>query len=285
MIYSAISEYINKLTDERALSDNTIRAYSRDLTGFAEFIREQKIETIDAITKKDINQFIRELRSNNYTSTTINRKIVSLKGFFQWAHNEGLNGNNPTITLEQPKVERFLPRILSVKEIESIIEKGTNYKEKALIDLLYSSGLRVSELINLKITDVNLKSNYLKCKGKGNKERLLPFGNKAKYAINVYLQERNEIKETENNYLFTDNNGNRLNRHYVWKLVKQLSAHLGKNITPHTLRHSFATHMLENGADLRVVQELLGHSDISTTQIYTHVSKKRLKDVYFSIYK
>lgn len=281
MLYSTISEYIDHLNTEKSLSDNTISSYSRDLTLLADYVKDKTPENTNQITRKEINQYIRELRNQNLSASTINRKIVSIKGFFSWAHNKGIYNTDPTITLEQPKIERFLPRVLSVKEIESIIDKAQTHKDKAIIDLLYSSGLRVSELINIKRNDINLKANYLKCTGKGNKERLLPFGDKVKYALNIYLQEENV---PEDGYLFIDKNSNPLSRHYIWRLVKQLSKHLGKNITPHTLRHSFATHMLENGADLRVVQELLGHSDISTTQIYTHISKKRLKDVYFSIY-
>lgn len=287
MFYPLISEYLEYLAGERALSNNTIKSYSVDLTSFADFLKDQEITTLSEISKQTLNSYIRHVRASGYSATTINRKIVCLRGWFEWLENLELIDSNPTVNLEQPKIERFLPKVLTTKEIESLIERAKHPADKAIVEMLYSSGLRVSELINLKIADVNLNAKYLKCKGKGNKERLLPFGNKVKYALTYYLDRRFSPNEELNpaEYLFVNKKGNRLERQDIWRLIKRLAAPLQKNVSPHTLRHSFATHLLENGADLRIVQELLGHSDISTTQIYTHVSKKRLKDVYFSIYK
>lgn len=280
-MYSHISEYIEYLEIEKSLSTNTLKSYSSDLTHFCDYLKELDITDISQIKRQTINAYIRHIRKNKCSSSTINRKSVSLKGWFSWLISSDLLTDDPTINLEQPKIERFLPKILSVKEIEILLDNTQTPQEKAIIELLYSSGLRVSELINLKREDIDLTASYLKCKGKGNKERLIPIGNQSKYALNILFSHR---KDSENTYIFLNHKGNKLDRQEVWRLIKRLSTSINKDISPHTLRHSFATHLLENGADLRVVQELLGHSDISTTQIYTHVSKKRLKEVYFNIY-
>ncbi|MEW5820418.1 MAG: site-specific tyrosine recombinase/integron integrase [Cyanobacteriota bacterium] len=281
MFYQLISEYIDYLQSERSLADNTIKSYSSDLTNFTDFIISDNICKPIEITRRTLNTYIRHIKSEGYSSATINRNLVAIRGWFSWLLDNNHTTIDPTINLEQPKIERFLPKVLSIKEIDYLIQQAQTAEEKAIMELLYSTGLRVSELINLKIEDVNLKSKYLKCKGKGNKERLLPFGNKVQYAIDFYLSIKTNYSNKE--YLFTNHKGNKLERQDIWRLIKRLSKSLDKNISPHTIRHSFATHLLENGADLRVVQELLGHSDISTTQIYTHISKKRLKEVYFSI--
>lgn len=285
MFYSSASEYFEFLLVERSLSNNTIKAYSSDLLNFLDFLGEEKVSDFNHINRQIINTYIRYLRTAGYSTATINRKIVTLKGWFCWLIDREVIENDPTISLEQPKIERFLPKVLSVKEIETLINQSSNVSERAIIELLYSAGLRVSELIELKVSDVNFNNNYLKCRGKGNKERLIPLGNRVKYALEFYLSSNNSDEHNTAGYLFVNQKGNKLDRQEVWRLIKHLSKALNKHVSPHVLRHSFATHLLENGADLRVVQELLGHSDISTTQIYTHVSKKRLKDVYFNIYK
>lgn len=288
MFYPLLSEYLEYLSLEKCLSKNTISSYSGDLLSFIDFIKDNDIETPETIKRNNINGFIRSLRSKGFTASSINRKIVSLKGWFSWLQSKEEIIEDPTITLEQPKLERFLPKVLSEKEIDQLINKCNQPEHRAIIELLYSSGLRVSELINLQLNDINFKSGYLVCKGKGDKERLIPIGKKARYEISYYLESRrNQIvdDQNKNDYIFLTSKGHQISRQEVWKLIKELSKSINKDISPHTLRHSFATHLLENGADLRVVQELLGHSDISTTQVYTHVSKKRLKDVYFNIYK
>lgn len=284
--YRLVSEYLEHLEAERSLSENTIKSYSSDLLELADFMRTENINLDQANERRTINNFIRSLKKNDNSSSTINRKIVSIKGFFSWLLENELITHDPTLDLELPKIVRFLPKVLSVKEIDNILANCNSPLETAIVELLYSGGLRVSELIHLKLNDVNLKSKYLICKGKGNKERLVPIGNRAKYALEVYLNSIDNMYNTsENSYLFTNNKNKPLDRQDVWRLIKNISKNLDKSVSPHTLRHSFATHMLENGADLRTVQELLGHSDISTTQIYTQVSKKRLKEVYFNIYK
>jgi integrase/recombinase XerD len=226
------------------------------------------------------------MKQKGLSSTSITRKIASLRGWFKWMTANELIQHDPTLNIEQPKLDRRLPKVLTPNEMEKILSQPLSYKDKAIVELLYASGLRVSELVNLDVQNINLNSGYVRCFGKGSKERLVPIGEKAKLNIKNYLQERDFLlrktgKSSE--ILFISEKSERISRQEVYLLVKNLGKVVNKHITPHTIRHSFATHLLENGADLRVVQELLGHCDVSTTQLYTHISKKRLKDVYFAI--
>ena len=215
------------------------------------------------------------------------RKIASLRGWFKWMMGMNLIKHDPTVALEHPKLSKHLPKVLSVNEVDILLSQKLPLVEKSMLELLYATGLRVSELVNLKIQNLNLKHAYVRCFGKGSKERIVPIGKIAKEVLSNYVEQRSKIltyNNIENDTLFIHDNGKSINRQDIYTLIRNLGQKiLNKHITPHTLRHSFATHMLENGADLRVVQELLGHSDVATTQLYTHVSKKRLKEVYFSI--
>ncbi len=281
-----LAEYIDYLFIERGLSQNTEQAYRRDLVLFIDFVESLSINDFDDITRSIINQFIRDIRQKGYAPTSVTRKIASLRGWFKWMVSNELINHDPTVSLEQPKIGKHLPKVLSINEINTILSKNLSSIEKAVFELLYASGLRVSELVNLNLSSINFTQGYIKCMGKGSKERLVPLGDEAKKAINDYLKGKNIVinKSTPKDMpLFADKGHNRINRQEIYNIVKSLGDYIEKHITPHTLRHSFATHMLENGADLRVVQELLGHSDVSTTQLYTHISKKRLKEVYFSI--
>lgn len=280
-MYNTIAQYLEYLELEKGLSQNTIDAYRRDLSEFS-----QNVESIDAINRMTINGYIRTLRERKLAATSIIRKIASLRGFFKWAFATGIIDKNPASTLEQPKIPQRLPKIISVKEIDEILHDGLTLMEQTIIELLYSCGLRVSELVNLKIGDVDFSSKYVRCFGKGSKERIVPMGEKAKNIIKEYMPTRELLVKKYNlntKRLFIMETGRFITRQDVYTLIHARGKLIHKNISPHTLRHSFATHLLENGADLRVVQELLGHSDVSTTQLYTHISKKRLKDVYFSI--
>lgn len=286
VFYEFLSEYIEYLFVERGLSHNTEQAYKRDLAFFIEYLEKNSINGFENITRSVINAYIREMKQNNYSATSITRKIASLKGWFRWMLANELIDHDPVLGIEQPKLERRLPKVLSVSETEKILSQPMAACEKAMLELLYAAGLRVSELVNLDISNVNFDSGFVKCFGKGSKERIIPFGEEAKIKIKNYLKERDFILKKagkSKNALFVNEKGERISRQNVYKLVKKLGKIINKNITPHTIRHSFATHLLENGADLRVVQELLGHCDVSTTQLYTHISKKRLKDVYFAI--
>mgnify|MGYP001322708978 CR=1 FL=1 len=288
MFLSYLSEYIEYLYVERGLSSNTEQAYRRDLTSFIQFIEDSGVRTFDDITRSHINSYIRELRKSEYASSSITRRIASLRGWFKWMMANELINHDPTVGLEQPKLSRHLPKVLTVTEMENILSQNLTSLQKAALELLYAAGLRVSELVNLELSNINFEHGYVRCFGKGSKERLVPIGEQAKLALKRYLKDREYIIHTHKlntKALFLHENGKKVTRQDIYFMVKNLGQHVNKHITPHTVRHSFATHLLENGADLRVVQELLGHTDVSTTQLYTHVSKKRLKEVYFAINK
>lgn len=287
MFLGNLSNYLEYLVMERGLSSNTEDAYRTDLMEFIEFLDENAINDFDVIKRTHINLYIREMRRKDFAPTSVTRKIASLRGWFKWMMGMNLIKHDPTVAIEHPKLSKHLPRVLSINEVDLLLSQKLTCIEKALLELLYATGLRVSELVNLRLQSINLKHGYVKCFGKGSKERIVPMGKVAKEAINIYLVERTQIIEKENissDFLFLASDGRKISRQDVYNIIKSWGERvLNKHITPHTLRHSFATHMLENGADLRVVQELLGHSDVATTQLYTHVSKKRLKEVYFSI--
>ena len=264
-------------------SQNTIDAYRRDLSDFA-----QNVEDIHTINRMNINAYVRTLRERKLAPTSVIRKVASLRGFFKWATSSGILEKNPAATLEQPKTPQRLPKVVSVKEIDEMLHNNLTPLEHVMMELLYSCGLRVSELVNLKLNDIDLSSKYIRCFGKGSKERIIPIGEQAKTVVKEYFPTRDLLVKkynlTTKNLLIKDN-GHFVTRQDVYNFIHAQGKLIHKNISPHTLRHSFATHLLENGADLRVVQELLGHSDVSTTQLYTHISKKRLKEVYFAINK
>jgi integrase/recombinase XerD len=278
-----ISEYLDYLEIEKGLAQNTLDAYRRDLIDFFNFCNCYEVENIQ---RTQINSYVRNLHEKKYSPTSIMRKIASLRGFFKWANINDIIKTNPTLTLEQPKIPQKLPKVISVAEIEEILNHNLTKLETVIVELLYGCGLRVSELTNLKTNDYDLKSKFLECTGKGSKDRIVPLGTKAINAIKKYLPEREFIVQKYNlktKQLLINDNGKNITRQEVYTFIHEQGKTLHKTISPHTLRHSFATHLLENGADLRVVQELLGHSNVSTTQLYTHISKKRLKEVYFKI--
>ncbi len=282
MNVQVLSEYLEYLEVEKGLSENTIEAYRRDLSDFLEFCNID----VTRIQRNHLNGYIRNLREKEYSPTSVMRKIASLRGFFKWLCTSEICQTNPTLTLEQPKVPKRLPKVMTVQEIETLLNENLDKCQRVIVELLYGCGLRVSELVNLKINDFDLKAKYLQTTGKGSKDRIVPLGSKAVNAIKNYLPERDFILkkfriDTKN--LLVNEHGKVLNRQDIYTFISEQGKKIHKHISPHTLRHSFATHLLENGADLRIVQELLGHSDVATTQLYTHISKKRLKEVYFAI--
>ena len=287
MYLENLSNYIDYLCLERGLSENTEAAYRRDLLEFIDFLDNNGIKSFDELKRTHINFYIRDLRKKELAPTSVTRKIASLRGWFKWMMGMNLIKHDPTVSLEQPKLSKHLPKVLSVNEVDILLSQDLPKLEKAMLELLYATGLRVSELANLRLQNLNLKHAYVKCFGKGSKERIVPIGKIAKESLNDYIEYRNGILTSlniESDFLFIHQDGRKISRQDIYSIIRSLGEKvLHKHITPHTLRHSFATHMLENGADLRVVQELLGHSDVATTQLYTHVSKKRLKEVYFSI--
>lgn len=280
MLVQYLSEYLESIEVEKGLSQNTIEAYGRDVESFIEFIKDKNLNDI---TRTDLYSFIKFLRDNKYAPSSVTRKIASIKGFFRWLKINEKIENDPSIGLESPKIPQKLPKVISSSDIDKIFSSNLSCFEKAIFELLYGCGLRVSELVNLDIKNINLQSKILRCFGKGSKERIVPIGEKAKAAILKYLELRNLYPNKNSKKLFINKLGHQVSRQEVYNLSQKVGQIIDKHISPHVFRHSFATHLLENGADLRVVQELLGHSSVSTTQLYTHVSKKRLKDVYFQI--
>jgi len=283
-MYEVVSQYLEYLELEKGLSQNTIDAYRRDLYEFADFLGCE----IASADRAKLSSFIRHIKERSLAPTSVIRKVASLRGFFKWVYSMNIIDKNPASTLEQPKVPKRLPKVISLKEIETILGSNLSPMQAVIVELLYSCGLRVSELVNLNLSDIDMNSKYVRCFGKGSKERIIPIGSKAIEKLKEYFTDRDFIIKKYNlstKRLLLFDSGRIINRQDVYSFIHERGKLIHKSISPHTLRHSFATHLLENGADLRVVQELLGHSDVSTTQLYTHISKKRLKEVYFSINK
>jgi integrase/recombinase XerD len=287
----ALDDYLHFLRVERQLASNTLTSYERDLKSYLQYLKEvEQLDSLRKIERVHILNHLRHLKETTKTSRTVARHISSIRSFHQFLIRERVVDNDPTVHLEMPQMEKKLPNILSIEEVDALMQapalnKANGLRDRAMLELLYASGMRVSECINLDIEDVNLTMGFVKCYGKGGKERIIPLGKTALGACKEYLENaRGELAkpEVKTDSLFINQRGKRLTRQGFWKLLKQHAQKAGiqRELTPHTLRHSFATHLIENGADLRAVQEMLGHADISTTQIYTHVSKTRLKDVY-----
>lgn len=282
-------DYIHYLKVERGLSENTVSSYKNDLVQFVFFLEQKEITDFSAITRQIIVDFL-ELEANQQKATSsIVRSVTSLRKFFQYMIEEGIIQNDPMELIDAPKKNEHLPEVLSTSEVERLlatpdVSKPLGLRNRAILELMYATGLRVSEVINVQLADLHLSLGLIQTIGKGQKERIVPVGDKAILWIERYLSEVRTklLRKQSSNFLFLNHHGKKLTRQGIWKNLKAdvLTAGIEKNVTPHTLRHSFATHILENGADLRIVQELLGHADISTTQIYTHLSKRRLAEIY-----
>ncbi len=284
-------DYLTMLRVERNLSSNTINAYERDLKEYFEFILSNWDKNISAITKDFIDEYINVKKSAGSASTTIARIIASIRSYHKFLVSEDLVEQNPSVLLSSPRLQKFRPDALSEEEINAITEAiDDSYqfakRDKAIIEMLYSCGIRVTELCDLETSNLIFEDDLIRVMGKGSKERLLPIGGRAKRFLNDYLDHSRHklIKKTSSSSIFVSRNGKPLTRAMINNILKKWcrAAGITKSISPHTLRHSFATHLLEGGADLRFVQALLGHSDISTTQIYTHLDKHHLKEVYKS---
>jgi integrase/recombinase XerD len=286
---SFISHFIDYLSVERGFSQNTLLAYKRDLEEFLRFLLRNGIDSWEKPDENLLTKFRLFLKNRGLSTSTVSRKIYAIKTFYRFLLQEGKIKYDPASEFSAPKTLKKLPSVLTVKEVEKLLNIPFENKEKdirdsAILEVLYATGIRVSELISLSIDDINLEVGYLKVFGKGNKERIVPLGKKAIQALKNYLENSRQIllKGKNSNFLFVNNRGNKFTRQGIFFLLKFYSkkAGINKKITPHTLRHSFATHLLERGADLRSVQEMLGHSNISTTQIYTHITRERLKEIY-----
>lgn len=280
--------FLNYLQVEKGLARNTVDAYARDIGTFLAFAEEQGL-ALERIAQDDVANYLKELYSR-LSPRSVARNIVSLRGFFRFLILDRYITGDPTENLESPRTWRTLPGYLTGAEVESLLSQPDlsqlqGLRDRAMLELLYATGLRVSELIGLRITEVNLEAGFLTTTGKGNKQRIVPVGDAAVGYLRTYLSEaRNRLlgKTASSPYLFLTRRGRPMTRQNFWMLVEKYGrlAGIPKHLSPHTLRHSFATHLLEHGADLRSVQLMLGHADISTTQIYTHVSRERLKKIY-----
>lgn len=283
----AILEYLHFLKVEKGLAKNTQESYARDLHFVCEYMEQRGKKTWADIEREDLLQFLQAWQEE-HTAASMNRMISSLRQFYLFLRQERFIHENPMQYIDTPKKVQHLPDTLSLEEVERLIEtpnttKVLGLRDRAILEVMYATGLRVSELVHLKMTELHLTIGFIQTIGKGNKERLLPLGEIAIVWLERYFNEsRSRLVKTEVPEVFVNAHGRPLTRQGVWKILKSLVQEAGiqKNVTPHTLRHSFATHLLENGADLRMVQELLGHASISTTQIYTHVTKQRMAKIY-----
>ncbi|HXP81263.1 MAG TPA: site-specific tyrosine recombinase XerD [Verrucomicrobiae bacterium] len=290
---STIHVFLSYLRVEKGLAQNTILAYGRDLKRFAEFLRKRHKQRMEDVTREDVVDFLSSLYKEKLDSRSVARYLVSLRGLYKFGMMEGTVDTDPTENLESPKIRSSLPTYLRVEEIDKLLQAPNlatpiGLRDRAMLEVLYSTGLRVSELLNLRISDIDMRIGCVRCIGKGDKERLVPIGRKAIEAVEQYLAQarpkfaRPSSPPPHNQSLFLTSIGRRLSRVSIWKILHDYGTRLGLRgrLTPHKLRHSFATHLLEGGADLRSVQLMLGHADISTTQIYTHVVEERLKQIY-----
>ena len=280
--------FITYLHNVKKKSENTVLSYNRDLLKFISYLRDNKITSFDKVDDKELEKYIKDLNDKGFKSATVSRNIASLKAFFSYLNSEGISGSNPTGKLKSPKIEKKIPEILTTDEVFALLEQpsGDSPKEirdKAMLELLYATGIRVSELISLELSDVNLQMNCITCH-EGSKSRTIPYGKEARQALARYIDGGRAaiVDSKDSTILFANCSGQKMSRQGFWKLIKHYAKRAGieADITPHTLRHSFAAHLVENGADLRSVQEMLGHSDISTTQIYANMSHSHIREVY-----
>ncbi len=285
---NVLNHYMEYLTVDKETSENTLNAYKRDITKFLDFLKEKQINELEEINKTTVITYILKLKDMGRASSTISRNIASIRSFCNYLILKGILKSDPTIGIDSPSMPKKMPDYLLEEEIELLLEQPNDSikgkRDKAILEVLYATGVRVSELIDLTIEDVNLKMGFVSCNGEHGKARIIPLGNISKEALIRYTNESriNLIKNPDEKALFVNYNGEKLSRQGLWKIIKYYTnkAKIDKQITPQILRHSFAVHLVQNGADLKSVQELLGHSDISTTQIYSELIKNRIKEVY-----
>jgi len=284
-----IDVFLNYLSVERALANNTIISYREDLNSYIDFLKRRSIDALSKITKNDITNFMLAQKDKGISANSIARRLAAIRMFHRFLVRERVLKADPTNLIDSPKLWRKIPDTLSLNEVDALIAQPNirdrqGIRDRAILETLYATGMRVSEAVNLKLDNVNLDIGFLRCIGKGNKERVIPLGKKAISSIRRYLEASRVhlLKNKESEFLFLNRFGKKISRQSLWKIIKRCAkdAKIKKPISPHILRHSFATHLLERGADLRSVQEMLGHSNISTTQIYTHINKERLKTIH-----
>jgi integrase/recombinase XerD len=289
-----VTEYLAHLSVERGASANTIDAYRRDLVDYAEFLASRNVSGPDAVAREDVTAFVGVLRGRGLAPSTVERKVAALKGFHKFLVREGVTDNHPTARVPLPKVPERLPDVLSIDDVDRLLgqtfaDGPVGLRDRALLEVLYGCGLRVSEVVGLDTLDLDLDEGYVRVVGKGNKERIVPVAGMASRCLDAYLTAgRGSLRPSRSvgpseSAVFLNQRGRRLTRQGVFLIVRAAGERVGiSDLHPHTLRHSFATHMLEGGADLRSLQEMLGHADISTTQIYTHVDRRHIREEYLS---
>ena len=284
-----IDMFLNYISVERGLASNTIISYREDLESFMDFLKKQSSIQLSKTTRNDISNFMLQQKDRGLSSSSISRRLAAIKSFYRFLVREKILKVDPTSLIDSPKLWKKIPETLSLNEVDSLLNAPDlrniqGIRDKAILETLYATGMRVSEAGNLKLDNVNLDIGFLRCIGKGNKERVIPFGKKAIVAVKRYLEVSRPalLKKNESDILFLSRFGKKISRQSIWKIIQRYTKEAGikKHIKPHLLRHSFATHLLERGADLRSVQEMLGHANISTTQIYTHINKDRLKSIH-----
>ena len=279
--------FFNFLENDKKLSDNTLQSYKRDLKQFRKYLEESGIH-YNRVKEEDMQNYIKELQEEGKKASSISRCIASIRSFYQFILKNRKIKNDPTANIQSPKIEKRTPSVLTSKEVELLLKQPDNVdlkgiRDKAMLEFAYATGMRVTEIISLNIDDVNLEEAYVICKS-GSKQRVIPLGTMSLKALKEYIEDARKIliKSDNEKALFVNINGGRLTRQGFWKIIKYYKeqAHITKDITPHVLRHSFATHLLQNGADLRAIQTMLGHSDISSTQVYMQFQDDGLKDIY-----
>lgn len=284
-----ITIFLDYISFELGLSMNTLEAYEQDLVSFVNFLSTKSIKSLNDVSRDDVLDYLLSEREREMKDTTISRRLVAIRLFFSYLAKNNIISNDITDIMDFPKIARVLPDFLTLDEVERLINAVSgddilSLRDKAILELIYSTGLRVSELVNLKLENILSEECCVRCIGKGSKERVVPYGEKARAILQNYMDNARLklLKDSSKSYVFLTRTGQPLSRQRIWQLIKHyaLQADIRKNISPHTLRHSFASHLLSQGGDLRVIQEMLGHADISTTQIYTHVDTNKFKNAH-----
>ncbi len=287
-IQEDLRKFVSYLEKEKNASNSTVMSYQRDLKKLFTYLEKRGVERVQDITATNLNAYILQMEREGFSTASVSRSIASTRAFCHYLYKKKIISDDPSETLRPPHVEKKAPEILTVEEVAQLLDQpdgsgAKGIRDKAMLELLYATGMRVSELISLKTEDVNIQMSYVTCRD-GSRERVIPFGTEASKALKRYLEEGRGslLKDQESEYFFTNCSGKGMSRQGFWKLLKQYagSAGITKDITPHTLRHSFGAHLVQNGADLRAVQEMMGHSDISTTQVYLDMNVKRVREIY-----
>jgi integrase/recombinase XerD len=282
-----VENFLDFLQKDKGLSDNTLQSYNRDIKLYCNYLDNNSVSMLNS-NEASIKTYLDSLKTNGKAVSTVSRNLASLRSLYQYLHKTKVVNEDPTTNIESPKIERKPPKVLTTDQVELLLDQPKctdlkGYRDKAMLELVYATGIRVTELISLNIDDVNIENGFIKCNNR-TKQRIIPIGTMATNALKEYMDKsRNILLKDENDVsLFVNVNGQRLTRQGFWKIVKQYKtqANIDIDITPHTLRHSFAMHLLQNGAELRAIQEMLGHSDISSTQVYAQMEQNRIKDVY-----